>query len=129
MIQFLLRCAIVFSLASSSYAEVKIAEPTYPIHSLINPRIAALPVPLTPKGMSVTEFGLQVIGWGIGAEAARHRMDHLDSDDVETIKQQGTSLEMVRAWQTYYENETIRNLSNPAAKSRARLLKKIAELW
>ncbi len=129
MIDSLLRCAVIFSLASSSYAEVYLTETAHPVHILINPKIAPLPLPATPHDMPVAEFGLQVIGWGVGAEGAQHRWQNLNSEDVEKIKQYGTTLDMVRAWQTYYENETIRNLSNPAAKYRARLMKKIAELW
>jgi len=36
---------------------------------------------------------------------------------------------MIVAWQQYYEQEAQNNLNNPTARYRARLMKKIAELW
>ncbi|MDO2311331.1 DUF4951 domain-containing protein, partial [Acinetobacter baumannii] len=49
--------------------------------------------------------------------------------DVSMIKKQGTTLEMITAWQDFYEQEQQRNENNPTAKYRARLMKKIADLW
>lgn len=129
MIRLFTCIAILFSMASSSSADIHLSEHSSPAYSLINPRIAALATPATPHDIPVAEFGLHVIGWGVGADGARHRMESLDSRDVDQIKQAGTTLDMVRAWQIFYENETVRNLGNPAAKYRARLMKKIAELW
>jgi len=45
------------------------------------------------------------------------------------IKQKGATLEMIIAWQQYYEQEALNNPNNPTARYRARLMKKITELW
>ena len=44
--------------------------------------------------------------------------------DVETMKQEGLTLEMSQTWQNFYENETLRNPGNPTAPFRAQLMKK-----
>ncbi|RLZ07305.1 DUF4951 domain-containing protein [Acinetobacter sp. 2JN-4] len=83
----------------------------------------------TPQNLSLNAFGQWIIGWGTGAEGARQRLDYIQREDVAIIKQKGTTLEMIRAWQLYYEQEAHNNLSNPTARYRARLMKRIAELW
>ncbi len=40
------------------------------------------------------------------------------------MKKEGLSLAMAQAWQTFYENETLRNPGNPTAPFRAKLMKK-----
>ena len=74
-------------------------------------------------------FGQRIIGWGTGAEGARQRLENIQPADVSVIKKQGTTLEMITAWQDFYEQEQQRNANNPTAKYRARLMKKIADLW
>lgn len=66
---------------------------------------------------------------GTGAEGARQRLENIQPADVSMIKKQGTTLEMITAWQDFYEQEQQRNENNPTAKYRARLMKKIADLW
>ncbi|ENU29420.1 DUF4951 domain-containing protein [Acinetobacter sp. NIPH 1852] len=83
----------------------------------------------TPQNLSLNTFGQWIIGWGTGAEGARQRLDYIQPEDVVIIKQKGTTLEMIKAWQQYYEQEAQKNISNPTARYRARLMKKIAELW
>ena len=91
--------------------------------------VRSLDVLPTPQNLSVNSFGQWVIGWGTGAEGARQRLDNIQREDVAIIKQKGTSLDMVRAWQQYYEQEMQDNLDNPTARYRAKLMKRIAELW
>ncbi|MDO3666322.1 DUF4951 domain-containing protein [Acinetobacter higginsii] len=83
----------------------------------------------TPQNLSLNAFGQWIIGWGTGAEGARQRLDNIQREDVMVIKQKGTTLEMIKAWQQHFELEAQNNLNNPTARYRARLMKKIAELW
>ncbi|MFW6711269.1 DUF4951 domain-containing protein [Acinetobacter pittii] len=86
-------------------------------------------LPATPKNIPLHAFGQRIIGWGTGAEGARQRLENIQPADVSVIKKQGTTLEMITAWQDFYEQEQQRNANNPTAKYRARLMKKIADLW
>ncbi|MGU2732455.1 DUF4951 domain-containing protein [Acinetobacter baumannii] len=86
-------------------------------------------LPPTPKNIPLPAFGQRIIGWGTGAEGARQRLENIQPADVSMIKKQGTTLEMITAWQDFYEQEQQRNENNPTAKYRARLMKKIADLW
>ncbi len=83
----------------------------------------------TPQNLSLNTFGQWVIGWGTGAEGARQRLSNIRREDVVVIKQKGTTLDMIKAWQQHFELEAQNNLSNPTALYRARLMKKIADLW
>lgn len=83
----------------------------------------------TPQNLSLNAFGQWIIGWGTGPEGARQRLDNIQREDVAVIKQKGTTLEMIKAWQQHFELEAQNNLSNPTARYRARLMKKIADLW
>lgn len=86
-------------------------------------------LPATPKNIPLPAFGQRIIGWGTGAEGARQHLENIQPADVSVIKKQGTTLEMITAWQDFYEQEQQRNANNPTAKYRARLMKKIADLW
>ena len=86
-------------------------------------------LPATPKNIPLPAFGQRIIGWGTGAEGARQRLENIQPADVSVIKKQGTTLAMIPAWQDFYEQEQQRNANNPTAKYRARLMKKIADLW
>lgn len=86
-------------------------------------------LPATPKNIPLPAIGQRIIGWGTGAEGARQRLENIQPADVSVIKKQGTTLEMITAWQDFYEQEQQRNANNPTAKYRARLMKKIADLW
>lgn len=83
----------------------------------------------TPQNLPLNTFGQWIIGWGTGAEGARQRLDNIQREDVNVIKQKGTTLEMIRAWQQHFELEAQNNLTNPTARYRAKLMKRIAELW
>lgn len=90
---------------------------------------ASATVLATPQNLSLNAFGQWIIGWGTGAEGARQRLDNIQREDVAVIKQKGTTLEMIKAWQQHFELEAQNNLGNPTARYRARLMKKIADLW
>jgi hypothetical protein len=83
----------------------------------------------TPQNLSLNSFGQWVIGWGTGSEGARQRLDNIQREDVLIIKQKGATLDMIVAWQQYYAQEALNNPNNPTARYRARLMKKITELW
>lgn len=83
----------------------------------------------TPQNLSLNAFGQWIIGWGTGAEGARQRLDNIQREDVTVIKQKGTTLDMIKVWQQYYEQELENNFENPTARYRARLMKRIADLW
>ncbi|ENU85337.1 DUF4951 domain-containing protein [Acinetobacter sp. CIP 102129] len=89
-------------------------------------QIISLP---TPQNLSLNAFGQWIIGWGTGAEGARQRLDNIQPEDVTVIKQKGTTLDMIKVWQQYYEQELENNFENPTARYRARLMKRIADLW
>ncbi|MDM1020762.1 DUF4951 domain-containing protein [Acinetobacter sp. VNK23] len=89
-------------------------------------QVTSLP---TPQNLSLNAFGQWIIGWGTGAEGARQRLDNIRREDVAVIKQKGTTLDMIKVWQKYYEQELENNLENPTARYRAKLMKRIADLW
>lgn len=114
----------------SSFAELSISEKVRPqIKSLVNPDIQRLDIPPTPNNMSLPSFGQGVIGWGTGPDGAEARLNNIIQEDVQKLKTQDVTLEMIQTWQKFYENETRRNAGNPTAPFRAELMKKIAALW
>lgn len=107
---------------------------TVPVHATTvdtntDESAASTTVLSTPQNLSLNAFGQWIIGWGTGPEGARQRLDNIRREDVTVIKQKGTTLEMIQAWQQHFELEAQNNLSNPTARYRARLMKKIADLW
>ncbi|AMW80392.1 hypothetical protein AMD27_09945 [Acinetobacter sp. TGL-Y2] len=95
----------------------------------VNESIERNPIPKTPQNMSLPLFGQGVIGWETGPEGAEARLKNIQKADLKAIQDKGTTLEMVKEWQAFYENETLRNPCNPTAPYRAKLMKKIAQLW
>lgn len=95
----------------------------------VNESIERHAIPKTPHNMSLPSFGQGVIGWATGHEGAEARLKDIQKADLKAIQDKGTTLEMVKEWQAFYENETIRNPCNPTAPYRAELMKKIAQLW
>lgn len=87
------------------------------------------PLPKTPHDMSLPNFGQGVIGWATGPEGAEARLRNIQKADLKAIQDKGSTLEIVKEWQAFYENETLRNPCNPTAPYRAKLMKKIAQLW
>ncbi|QTD65204.1 DUF4951 domain-containing protein [Acinetobacter towneri] len=95
----------------------------------VNMQIERNAIPKTLHNMSLPEFGQGVIGWKTGPEGAKGRLNSIKKEDLKEIQDKGTSLEMIKEWQAFYENEVRRNPCNPTAPYRAVLMKKIAELW
>lgn len=130
MLKTALLSALLLSISTVSFAELKLSEKIRPTaKSLVNPNIDRLAVPPTPNNMSLPAFGQGIIGWGTGPDGAEKRLNNITQEDVEKLKTQDVTLEMVQTWQKFYENEIQRNAGNPTAPFRAQLMKKIAELW
>ena len=122
--------SLLICISSATFAELSVSEKVRPqISSLVNPNIQRLDIPPTPNNMSLPSFGQGVIGWGTGPDGAEKRLNNITKDDVEKLKTQNVTLEMIQTWQKFYENETNRNAGNPTAPLRAKLMKKIIELW
>ena len=130
MFKSVLLSAVLLSVSVASFAEIQISEKVRPtIKSLVNPNIDRLAIPPTPNNMSLPAFGQGIIGWGTGPDGAEKRLNNISKEDVEKLKTQDVTLEMVQTWQKFYENETQRNAGNPTALIRAELMKKIVSLW
>lgn len=130
MFKTALLSALLLSISTVSFAELQLSEKIRPtVKSLVNPNIDRLAIPPTPNNMSLPAFGQGIIGWGTGPDGAEKRLNNITKEDVEKLKTQDVTLEMVQTWQKFYENETQRNAGNPTAPFRAQLMKKIAELW
>ncbi|AXY57730.1 DUF4951 domain-containing protein [Acinetobacter chinensis] len=128
MLKFSLIATLLLSTSMISFADTAISKDLHPSAQL-NTSIERLPLPPTPGNMKLPEFSQGIIGWGTGPDGAEKRLNNITAQDVNGFKHQGVSLEMVQTWQKFYENETLRNPGNPAAPLRAKLMKKIAELW
>lgn len=130
MLKPLLISTLLISASTLSFAELTLSEKVRPqIKSLVNPDIQRLALPPTPNNMSLPAYGQGIIGWGTGPEGAAARLANISKADVEKLKTQDVTLEMVQTWQKFYENETQRNAGNPTAPIRAELMKKIVSLW
>lgn len=130
MFKYFLITTLLLSTASASFAEIILSEKIrLTVKSLVNPNIQRLEIPPTPKNMKLPEFGQGIIGWGTGPDGAEARLNNITQTDVEKLKSQAVTLEMIQTWQKFYENETRRNAGNPTAPFRAQLMKKIAGLW
>lgn len=122
--------SLLICISSATFAELSVSEKVRPqISSLVNPNIQRLDISPTPNNMSLPSFGQGVIGWGTGPDGAEKRLNNITKDDIEKLKTQNVTLEMIQTWQKFYENETNRNAGNPTAPLRAKLMKKIIELW
>ena len=129
MLRFTLSSLLLVT-SSLTFAELTISQTTQPkAKSLVNPNIQRLAIPPTPNNMSLPAFGQGVIGWGTGPDGAETRLNNITQDDVNQLKTQDVTLEMIETWQKFYENETQRNPGNPTAPFRAKLMKKIVNLW
>ena len=130
MLKQILISATLIACSTASFAELKISETIRPqAKSMVNPNIQRLEIPPTPNNMSLPSFGQGVIGWGTGPDGAEKRLNNITKEDVQNLKSQDVTLEMIQTWQKFYENETRRNAGNPTAPFRAQLMSKIIELW
>lgn len=124
-------CSVMLLTCSASvFADITISEQIRkPSKSVLNPNFSRLALPPTPHDMSLPDFGRGIIGWGTGPMGAETRLNDITQVDVDKIKTQDVTLDMVQTWQKFYENETQRNPGNPTAPFRAELMKKIANFW
>ncbi|WP_216940502.1 DUF4951 domain-containing protein [Acinetobacter sp. BY419] len=130
MLKPVLLSSLLLTATTATFADLHISEKIRPqMKSLVNSGIERLPIPATPNHMILPEFGKGIIGWGAGPKDAEARFLNITQAEVEKMKQEGLTLEMAEAWQTFYENETLRNPGNPTAPFRAQLMKKIVSLW
>lgn len=130
MFKPLILATSLFTLSSIAQAELHISEQVRPVmQSLVNPAYQRMPIPATPNNMTLPAFGQGIIGWGTGPHDAKRRFENIRRADVDGLKSQGVTLEMVQAWQAFYDNETLRNPGNPTAPYRAQLMQKIVQLW
>ena len=130
MLKPVLLSSALLIVTNTAFADLQLSETIRPqVKSLVNTEIERLPIPATPNNMILPEFGKGIIGWGAGPKDAEARFLNITQADVERMKQQGLTLEMTKAWQRFYENETLRNPGNPTAPFRAQLMKKIVSLW
>lgn len=100
-----------------------------PTECKLNHALVRNPLPATPHGMSLPEFGQGVIGWATGPEGAETRLENIQHSALKEMQDKGTTLAMIKEWKAFYENETLRNPCNPTAPYRAELMKKIAWMW
>lgn len=130
MLKLVLLNSLLLLTATTSFADLYLSEKIHPqVNSLVNIEIARLPIPPTPNNMNLPEFGQGIIGWGTGPDGAEARLINITKTNVEKLKSQDVTLEMIQTWQNFYENETLRNPGNPTAPFRAQLMKKIVSLW
>ena len=115
--------------ACSSMPEKQVIDTKRDSNCKVNENIARNTVPKTPNNMSLPSFGQGIIGWATGPEGAKARLENVSQKDIPAFKEKGVTLEMVQEWQAFYDNEVNRNPCNPTAPYRAKLMKKIAELW
>ncbi|MFK9006896.1 DUF4951 domain-containing protein [Pseudomonas pergaminensis] len=94
-----------------------------------NPEVSKLSRPIIPEGMTQSQFGKEVIGWGARPEGALERLDTINSAEVTSMKDQGLTREMAKQWEDFYKNEFARNANNVTAKNRVELMKKILKYW
>lgn len=92
------------------------SQPAVPARTMPRP----LSTPPTPPGTSIPYFGNQVMQWGSGSTAARARIATLTRD---WLTQNGVTIDIAEAWMKFYQNETMRNPSNPSAPGRADLMR------
>ena len=92
-----------------------------------NPEVVRLAVPSVPEGMSRSQFGRDLIGWGRGADGARNRLTNINPSIVRSMQEQGLTRGMASSWRSFYSNEFSRNSNNTAAAARVELMNAIID--
>ena len=87
--------------------------------------VERLPIPQVPSGMSVPQFGANVMKWGSGYDTARARISTITKD---WLVEKGVSVEIAQEWLKFYVNEALRNPNNPSAQGRAELMQHVVKL-
>ncbi|UCJ18865.1 hemagglutinin repeat-containing protein [Pseudomonas sp. MM211] len=94
-----------------------------------NPAVPKLDRPLVPQGMTQSQFGKDVIGWGARPEGALNRIDTINHSEVASMQAQGLTKQMAAQWRDFYSNEFNRNSNNLTARNRVALMQKILDNW
>ena len=90
-----------------------------------DPAISKLPLPRTPGGMSMAQFG-RIMQWGKNSSAdARAQIGKFSKSYYES---HGVTAEIAQEWAEYYANEALRVKGNPSAAGRADLMRHVARL-
>lgn len=95
----------------------------------VNENMSRNAIPKTPNNMSLPSYGQGIIGWGTGPDGAKKRFENVQKSDLKTFQEKGVTLDMLKEWQAFYENETLRNPCNPTAPYRAKLMERIIGFW
>ena len=82
--------------------------------------------PPFPPGMTRSYFGSQVMQWGTGYEAAVARAATIT---LAWLVRYGVTLEMLRAWRTFYEATYEVNPQNLSAEGRIELMSHCERLF
>jgi hypothetical protein len=94
-----------------------------------NPLITRLPPPAVPLGVSRSQFGSDVIGWGSGESGTLLRLSEINPLTVTAMQQRGLTFEMAKEWRNFYANEFLRNANNATANARVMLMNSIINNW
>jgi hypothetical protein len=78
-----------------------------------------------PDGVTLREFGHDVMHWGTGSASAQDRMATLTLDELQAA---GITAEMADNWATAYEIMARLMPRNPSANGRAELMRHAAML-
>jgi RHS repeat-associated protein len=84
-----------------------------------------IPVPQTPKGTSIRQFGRDIMKWGTGDAEARARAVTLTREELERA---GVTREIAEAWRDFYKDVVTKTPQNPSAAGRADLMQRALEL-
>ncbi|BAQ79491.1 MULTISPECIES: DUF4951 domain-containing protein [Pseudomonas] len=94
-----------------------------------NPEVPKLGRPSIPEGMTQSQFGKDVVGWGARPEGALQRLETINVAEVASMQKQGLTRSMASEWKDFYANEFSRNKNNITAKNRVELMQKILDNW
>ncbi|GKT21013.1 DUF4951 domain-containing protein [Acidovorax sp. SUPP3334] len=98
------------------------------IKGITNPSIAKIVAPAIPSGITKSQFGRELIGWGSGPQGALTRIESINGGVVGQMQAQGLTRDMAIQWRNFYANEFSRNANNVTAQNRAQLMDRIFEL-
>ncbi len=87
--------------------------------------VGRLPFPRPPGGLSLNQFGTEVMKWGTGDAAAKVRIATLTRAELEHA---GVTRQYAEAVRDFYLNEVWRNTLNPSARGRVALMQRAVDL-
>ncbi len=94
---------------------------------MTNPSVPKLPRPSTPNGMTQSQFGKELVGWGKGPQGALDQLGNINASSVAKMRQGGLTKDMATQWRDFYKNEFTRNANNTTAANRVQLMDKILD--